>query len=386
VNTVLPEYQLLLDAVAPLAYARADFGGWDDELWTRALSVAGWHRLSPALHRYLASESAVPTAVRAGLEQAYLANAARSAFIDAALRAALAALDRAEVPAMLLKGAALVQTVYSDPAVREMLDLDLLAPAGRLDAARDALAGLGYRAADVAGPDHHAPALIGEDRMLAVELHHHITIAGEGVKFDTGELWDRAREAPGATHLLPAPEDLLLHICMHFTRNRLGGSHSRRSTGGALAQIYDIAQIAEHDSIDWSAVADSARRYQLDASVFVALFAARELGVPIPEAALSGLQPATFDPALGRRLVALRVLRDEDRLPVRSARWMLLPSREVLSRGWNADRADPASLARAYIRRARANAPVMRSALGQPWMMVQDRRLNSEIHSLQELR
>ena len=87
---------------------------------------------------------------------------------------------------------------------------------------------------------------------------------------------------------------------------------------------------------------------------------------------------------LGRRLVTLRVLRAGDHLPVRTLRWMFAPGREVLSHGWNADPTATMSLARAYMRRARANAPLARSALRRPWLFVQDQRLNDQIRALEE--
>jgi hypothetical protein len=390
-----PEYALLLDAIAPLGAARTNPSEWDGARWGRALQVADWHRLSPILFCHLDSDGQAPGAVLSALERAYLANAARSLFIAAALRRVVDTLDGVGVPVMLLKGAALVDTVYDDPAQREMLDLDLLVPRDRLPDANAALATLGYRPLPADGDRgnttgevhvsaHHDPALVGEEQVVAVELHHHIAIDGEGSAFEIEGIWQRARKAPGRSHLLPAPEDLLSHVCFHFTRNRLGGSYRRRNTGGALGQISDIARLVEREPIDWDALAAAARGYRLDTRVFLGLFAARELGVTVPESALARLQPPGFDRAVGRRLVALRVLRDGDHLPVRSMRWMFAPSREVLSRGWNADPTATVSLARAYLRRARANAPLARSALRRPWTVVQDRRLNRQIHALEE--
>jgi hypothetical protein len=62
---------------------------------------------------------------------------------------------------------------------------------------------------------------------------------------------------------------------------------------------------------------------------------------------------------------------------------MLAPSREVLARGWDADPSEPLSLVRAYVRRARARAPLVGSALRRPWTAVQDRRLNGQLYSLE---
>ena len=391
------EYALVLDAIVPLARPRVSYAGWDERRWGRTLQIADWHRLSPALFCHLHPRQDAPAAVLSALERVYLANAARSMFMTSALRRVVDALVAADVPALLLKGAALVETVYPDPAQREMLDLDILVPPRLLPAASAALTPLGYRphmdngqgtgatmAMRVSLDEHHGPALIGDEQLLAVELHRHILIPGEGWQFEIDEFWQRSRPSGNGPHVLPSPEDLLLHVCLHFTRNRLGGSYRRRQTGGALGQICDIARIVEYEPVEWASLTDTARRYRLDARIFLGLFAARELGVPIPQDALAELQPRGFDPVLGRRLVALRVLRTGDHLPVRTLRWMFAPSREVLSDGWNADPTATMSLARAYLRRARANAPLARSALRSPWLFVQDQRLNDQIRALEE--
>jgi hypothetical protein len=392
-----PEYALLLDAAVPAPEPRVDFSTWSGRRWGETLNIADWHRLSPALFCHLQSRPGAPPAVLSALERAYLANAARSMFIRASTDRALTALADAGIPAMLLKGAALVETVYADPARREMLDIDLLVPDDRLAAANAALAPLGYRpvpAGEGSGAPgrpmrverHHDAALVGEEELTAIELHRHVAITGEGRGFAIDGFWERARTAPKTGHLLPSAEDLLLHVCFHFTRNRLGGSARRRNTGGALAQIADINSLVAGESIDWDLLAATARAYHLDTRVFLALFAARELGVAVPVSAVAGLRPPEFDPATGRRLIVLRVLRADDHLPVRSVRWMFAPSREVLSRGWNADPTATLSLARAYMRRARAYTPAARSALRRPWEVVQDQRLNGQIEAMESRR
>ena len=378
----------------PRRAPRADVRGWGGQRWGQTLNFADWHRLSPALFCRLASNPAAPPAVLSALERAYLANAARCLFVRSATHRVLEALGAADVPAMLLKGAALVATVYPDPAQREMLDIDLLVPDDRLAVANRALAELGFlplaparEASDAPAAirvaPHHDEALVGAERVVAVELHRHVTIAGEGDGFDISGFWERARTVPQTGQLVPCAEDLLLHVCFHFTRNRLGGSAKRRHTGGALAQIADIDRIVSGETVDWDALAAHAGAYGLGARVFLALFAAAELGVDVPPAALSQLRPAGFDPELGRSLVALRVLRAGDHLPVRSLRWMFAPSREALQRSWNADASATMSLASAYMRRARAHVPEARSAMRRPWALVQDHRLNGRIEALE---
>lgn len=388
------QYALILDGIVPLDQPRVDYRSWQDRDWGQTLRIADWHRLSPSLFSHLEPRGDAPAAVHSALEKAYLASSARSLFLLKSRREIVDALDAAGVPALLLKGSALVETAYPDPALREMLDLDILVPTGQLAAASASLADLGYRpepaangsdqgSVQLATDQHHGPALVGSERLLAVELHQHLTIAGEGRRFDIEDMWRRASPAGSGAHLLPASDDLLLHVCLHFTRNRIGGSYRNRHTGGALAQISDVARIVE-GPVDWERLSASARSYGLGPRVFLALFAARELGVAIPPAVIDGLRPAGFDQRVGRRLVALRVLRDGDHLPARTLRWMFAPSREVLSRGWSADPTAPMSLARAYMRRARAHAPHARSALTRPWTFVQDQRLNGQVRALEE--
>jgi hypothetical protein len=393
-----PEYALLLDAVAPLDSPRTDHRSWDPGRWGRLLDVADWHRLSPVLYTHLNGIGGAPAPVLSALERAYLANAARSMFVRGATSQVLAVLRGAGIEAVLLKGAALVETVYPDPAQREMLDIDILVPAEALPRATEAVERLGYlpavdadvpstvrvssSAADT--PPHHEAGLVGPHKLVAVELHRHIATSEEGGAFDLGGFWERARAAPTSDHRVPSPEDLLIHVCFHFTRNRLGGNAHRRNTGGALAQILDMGRLIGGETIDWDALTRYAIGYGLGTRVFLGLFAASELGLPVPIDAIGAIRPSGFDPELGRRLVALRVLRAGDHLPVRSMRWMFAPSREALRRGWNADPNATLSLERAYMRRARAHVPELSSAMRRPWVYLQDRRLNSQIQALGE--
>ena len=394
ITTAPPEFELLLDAVLGRRPGRADVTGWDAARWQAALHAAEWHRLSPMLWRWCAALPGVPAAVLEQLEAAYLANSARNMYVSASLRRVLAALDAAGVPAMTLKGAALLEIAYPDPALRELLDLDLLVPADALGVARDALQAIGFGQGDngsgepqtaaLHAAEHHDAALVAETAILAVELHHHVALAAEGADFDIGGFWARAQPAAGgAAHLLPSPEDLLLHICVHFVRNRLGGSHRRSGTGGALAQLRDVAEVLEHQTVDWDRLAAIACEYRLDTRVHLALFAAREVGVGVPGEALALLEPKGFDARLGRRLVALRVLRAGPQVPVRSLRFIVAPGRDVLEHGWDG-RGTGASLARAYVRRAVAKAPLTGAALRRPRAVLQDYRLNGQIRGLEQ--
>jgi hypothetical protein len=311
------------------------------------------------------------------LERAYLESAARSLLLRSALEAVLGALAAASVPAMPLKGAALAGRIYPDPALREMTDLDVLVPAGTLDAANAALAGVGYRSAYPAtspwgrpawmrAHHHHDPPLVDRGGRISVELHHHLVGPDRAAGLRIADVWRRG--GPGR---MPAAEDLLLHACLHFTVNRAVRSD------GSLAQVADIAWIVHREEIDWPGFTAAAAG--VSPGVYLALFAARELGVAVPDAPLGALRPAGFDVRLGHRLVELRVLRAAPCFPAASLRTMLAAAIASPAR----HRADPVATTRGQGCRRPVRIPPPGSWLGKPGAVVRDYRLNRWIRALE---
>ena len=113
---------------------------------TAVLPALWVHGIAPLLYVRLRDDptwEALPAAARAALIDAFQASATRAFTLEVALGEAAAALAAADVPVMLLKGAALGRLIYGSPAERPMSDLDLLIPAGRVDEGMRALAALG---------------------------------------------------------------------------------------------------------------------------------------------------------------------------------------------------------------------------------------------------
>src|SRR5688572_12068169 len=137
-----PEYGVLLDALKPGEDAPRPPDGLR---WEHVLELAWWHRLGPLLYRHLGVDGPAPPDALKRLRQVYVANASRNLYLVVALERMLDALDRAGIRAMPLKGAALFDTVYSAPRLRQMADLDVLVRRSLLDEANSVLAELGYR-------------------------------------------------------------------------------------------------------------------------------------------------------------------------------------------------------------------------------------------------
>ena len=93
-----------------------------------------------------------------------------------------------------------------------------------------------------------------------------------------------------------APEDLLIHLCLHLAINHGFGEP-------ALRNLLDVHLVAVRLSPDWDAIVDRARTWRLATMLWTTLSLAVELwGAPVPDAALVALQPG---PARRRAIAAL---------------------------------------------------------------------------------
>ena len=266
------------------------------------------HGLGPLLYGRLRGQDILPPATMAELRRAYYDNAGRSARLWHALETALRALAQAGIPTLLLKGAALVQTVYENPALRPMGDLDLLVRPADAGRALAALAGLGYR------PQQHEPApgstrtyeneiMLGREGAPApLELHWGL--------FDSPHyqsqlpmewFWQTARPVhigdTGAQAL--GPEAQILHLCGHLLLHHGGDAR--------LLWLHDIAEVVARyrGEINWSMLLERARACDLLMPLQKVLpRVACDWQAPIPAATLE-------------HLAALRPSRAEERIEAR---------------------------------------------------------------------
>jgi hypothetical protein len=216
------------------------------------------------------------------------------------------------IETVLLKGAALACTVYEDPSLRTMNDLDLLMRDSEIPAAARALEALSYRQlyrASLADPGkraafygghHHATPLIAPRGRAIVELHRHIVSMGQDGFYDVEKIRTRARRIiiEGRRALVPSPADLVLHTCLHL-------SYSDRFVG-KLRDLIDLHEtISLHgDQIDWGAMLAEIPSEAAARCLYSCLDLARRLyGTPVPEDFLYELRRASRLGILGVHLL-----------------------------------------------------------------------------------
>jgi hypothetical protein len=263
--------------------------------WREGIDLAdidyGWSRLLPLVQRNLARQGIDdPWMDRMrGIRRMYWA---RNLKLLHRVAPVLRRLGAANVPVVLLKGAAMLATEAETIDLRPMDDVDIMVPPDRiaeavalLDAegwtpqrplpcAPDALAELTETAGwPFAGPDG-----------TELDLHWRALNLDGRVGSDQG-FWDRAQPAHlgGEAALVLSPADQLLHVCVHAVY-WAGFSSLRWAADAALILR------AAGDRVDWTVLVAEARRRRFATVMHDSLqLLARELAVPVPRPVLREL-------------------------------------------------------------------------------------------------
>lgn len=285
----------LLTGRMPLPASCAD----TDEHWRVLVQQAHQDGVAPPLARVLqraGSAAQLPPVLWQQLYGSYLATQVENTLRYRALGELLAALPSptdAPLPIILLKGADLALTVYAEPGLRRMSDLDLLVlPAARRDLLRVCQqAGL-QRVEMQPGLEQITGQvqLAGSSYLLAMDLHWHL-IGGEADRRSPPLDWFLAQTVPlrlpasDLTLLRLTPTANLLYLAAHLML-RHGGETLH------LRWLYDLHLLIMHDpaAIDWRLLYRQAVAYGWAGSLYAALSVVADLfDTPLPAGYLAGL-------------------------------------------------------------------------------------------------
>lgn len=259
--------------------------------WGHVANTACAHGIAPLIYHSLHRSgvaSLLPPAAAEKLRNSYYGNAARNALLYNELWEVLTALRKQRADVIVLKGAALAESVYPNRALRPMSDIDLLVRKEKVAEAQDRLIELGYRLQE--GGDHYH-FVFTKRSAVSVEIHWHIQRPTAPFKIDIDDLWERAQPASvaGVDALVFSPEDLLLHLCQHACKHELFGG---------IRPLCDIAQAVSFyaDQIDWKKVAALSTEWQMNPPLHLVLRLAGELlDAPVPESFLQAIKPVDFN-------------------------------------------------------------------------------------------
>ena len=213
----------------------------------------------------------------------------------------LAALRQADVPAIVLKGAAFAQNLYADCGLRPFSDVDLLVRASDVPRARQALADCGLTperpeyADDEAAHDCQITFVqedaLGDGEPLVVELHWNLLnndrLLHAAGRIDPERFWGASEAATvaGEPVRVLSPAHTLLHLCLHLAGHGLDAPMSVRDMAVLLAGD-------QGGRVDWQALIADARAFRITTIVWAGLLlAVQARRAPVPEAVLRSLRP-----------------------------------------------------------------------------------------------
>ncbi len=205
--------------------------------------------------------------------------------------------ERIEV--IVLKGAALAETVYPNRVLRAMTDIDLLVRKEKLAEVETKLVAMGYVLEERGKTkefyqQHHYHWEFRGRSAANIEIHWQLGRPTGPFRIDMDGLWERAQptQIAGVEALALSPEDLLLHLCQHVWKHNLIGG---------IRPFCDIAETARcyGDRINWRKLNALSSQMQMNPCAYLGLRLAKELlDAPVPEPFLNELKPDNFDSAI----------------------------------------------------------------------------------------
>ena len=290
-----PEQTLLLKAVLlPPSDGRHALLAWQagERNPTAALArhPGGGRLLAPLLYKSLEPDfSGLEAPLLTYLKTAAIREELRAAEFRRILIAVLKRMEETGVPFLLLRGAALAETVYPDPRFRHSGEIGLLVRSEDLERAGSALAPIGFE-----------PGMIVTEGTRRLSRHVHrsglvLTLCHElyAIRLynqPLDELWRRSvsvsirftPDGTAASARIFSPADQLWHLCAHAS-----SGPQRENLLWACDACFLLAR---EPGLDWDLLVDRAAATHVSLPLHVLLrYVARDLEAPIPGRTLSRL-------------------------------------------------------------------------------------------------
>ena len=299
----------------------------------------GGKTLAPLLLTALRNNGVVvDSSILPYLRTAYLREELRSNTYRSILRDALTALSSRRVSSIVLKGAALAETVYAEPALRHCDDISIFLREEDLLPAAALLSSCGFTPVRKKLWPGVRPFTLIHESGLPLHLHRSLFCVTR-YNVPPADLWTRSQThvIAGIPTRILSPADNLLHVCIQAF------SYSRRESPRWVADAWHV--IVGHHDFDWDVMVDCAITNHLALPLYVTLrYLAEDLHAPIPEIILDRLCAAASQTDVMRGEATLATALAGGGLSLKSLarvtggwrpralvlKWILFPSRDYL--------------------------------------------------------
>ena len=257
--------------------------GFDTDIdWRCFAALVEHHGMGPHVHQILDACREVPAPALLELRQLHQRASEYNLLLTARMLQVVEAFAQAGIPVVTLKGPALAQQLYGDPGMRDSLDLDLLVPSRRVEAAARLLQEHGYVLESELGwlgvrdlARRSTELTFRHASGTAVDLHWAIAPADYPCRIPESRLWASVNSVSIAGRRVPVlgKECLLVYLCVH------GTTHCWTK----LRWLCDVAMVVSSVEIDWDQVDVIAVEGDASRALSLALILVRDLlGVELP--------------------------------------------------------------------------------------------------------
>lgn len=276
--------------------------------WDTLVSESARHGTAGLMLKHLSQSpkaEKVPAEVMDNLRSIYIRIAASGMQQLAEFMKAAEAIAKEGVQVIVLKGAALVETLYGDMGLRPMSDVDLIIKEDDWPKVCKVLKASRYHPVEqdfVPLPQKltrydvqtHIQCVSPTDTCL--EFQFDLFTMGIGM-LDMDGVWERSLEVAigGREVRVPGPEDQLLHLLVHANRHGCA----------RLKWLVDIAEyLRQRESIDWKLLETIARREKVTAVIYMTIRHIEHLMQTelVPEEILENLKPRVYQRLVWRIL------------------------------------------------------------------------------------
>ena len=271
--------------------------------WGFAIKTSKHHDILPFLYyniNELALQSLIPADIFLYMKNYYYSNLKKNILIEKEIYSLLKTINSKDIAIIPFKGFALIQTLYHNPGLRVMADIDLLIRETDLERLKIILTESGY----IENQEHNEPNVkvflkqFLSNRIIIIEIHDAI-VPARPYKLDLPDLWNRAQEKiiNNEKIFYLSPEDTFLSLALHLRR------HTRRLT---LKFILDIAELlnAEGEKLDWHYIIVSAKNNRIVTTIYCSIYLAKELlGASASIGILNNFKPNVIKCTLMRYII-----------------------------------------------------------------------------------
>jgi hypothetical protein len=248
--------------------------------WDLLLDLAWQHGMVPFLYLNLksASPNGVPEEKMSQLRKLFLENHQRNIFLAGELVKLFNIFTASGISVIAYKGPTIAALIYGNLALRRFSDLDIIVRKNDFERAKNLLVSDGYvpqlniaaaRQRDFLRVNYVQQFNRADGRAI-VELHWDVAPRNFAFHFDMNRLWDRAIEIEllGQKVLMPCPEDLLLLLCVHGTKD----------LWERFEWIVGVAELIRvTPSLDWQRILQEARRTSSTRMLFLGLALSQDM-------------------------------------------------------------------------------------------------------------